>query len=435
MRPGVVQGLFCGKISLYLRNCCYLSFLGKEDDCRPFRRESNNLLQNISILQKGFKAKARLILITALLLLSAGAALWAVIEYTGGGYSGWITGLVPEEQGSSLVAYNPSDNRSKLILPLSEVAPDNYGAVSPDGKYAAYTQWNGAGTVRYLVVQKLTGLKKSREFFKDVSGMQEVTCLSWFPDSRRLLFVRKDVTDTFPYQEICIFNVLTEKINIIDSGGLWDGRSLKEVNGREEWVSYMPQDQLDQLVSKYGGQRITIDQINRKLWVEFSAPSISPDGEKVVYSATLARSSADDRSSLRCASGIWAAGDKGSPPQRIYANPDQSYAVSSVIWTSYGNTLAIIQSGGPGSGEEKIDCLDLSSHSIKTIVHTTKEHQTNFQLLAMPGNEISFLSAPLNTRAKDGQRYVINPETREIRTQPIKIGPKGNQLLNFSNLY
>ncbi|MCL5058187.1 MAG: hypothetical protein M1130_09380 [Actinobacteria bacterium] len=393
------------------------------------------MLQNTTIPQSRFKPKTRFLLITALLLLSAGAALWAVIQSTGGGYGGWITGLVPEEQGSSLVAYDPIDNRSKLILALPEVAPDNYGAVSPDGKYAAYTQWNGTGTVRYLVVQKLTGFKKSREYFKDVSGMQEVTCLSWLPDSSRLLFVRKDVTETFPYQEICIFDVLTGKITTVDSGGLWDGRSIKEVNGREEWVGYMPQEQLDQLVSKYGGQKIAIEQINRKLWVEFSAPSISPDGEKVVYSATLARSSADEGGSLRCASGIWVAGEKGAPPHRIYANPDQSYAVNSVIWTSYGKALAFIQLGGPDKGEGKIDYLDLSTNNIKTIVHTTQKHQTNLQLLAMPGNEISFLSAPLDTRAKDGQRYVINPETGEIRPQQIKISPKGNQLLNFSSLY
>lgn len=397
--------------------------------------ESIKLLQNTIKPQRVFNLKIRFILITVLLLLSAGAALWTVLQSIGSGYRGWVTGLVPEEQGSSLVAYDPTDNRSKLILPLPEVAPDNYGAVSPDGKYAAYTQWNGTGTVRYLVVKKLTGFKKTREYFKDVSGMQEVTCLSWLPDSSRLLFVRKDVTESFPYQEICIFNVLTGKITIVDSGGLWDGRSLKEVNGREEWVSYMTQDQLDQLVSKYGGPKIPVDQINRKLWVEFSAPSVSPDGKKVVYGATLVRSSADEGKNLKCASGIWVAGAEGAPPQRIYANPDQSYAVSSVIWTSYGNTLAFIQSGGPGGGEEKIDCLDPSSHSIKTIVHTTKEHQTNLQLLAMPGNEISFLSAPINTRVKDGQRYVINPETREIRPQQVKIGPRGNQLLNFSNLY
>lgn|GEM_PF-4647114 len=393
------------------------------------------LLQTISISQKGLNSKLKLLLITALLLLSAGAALWAVVQYTGGGYSGWVTGLTPEEQGSSLVAYDPAANRSRLILPLPEVAPDNYGAVSPDGKYAAYTQWNAGGTVRYLVVQKLTGLKKSREYFKDVSGMQEVTCLSWFPDSRRLLFIWKDVTNTFPYQEICTIDVLTGKISIIDSGGLWDGRSLNKVNGREEWVSLMPQDQLDQLVSRYGSQKITIDQLNRKLWVEFSAPSISPDGEKVVYGATLLRSSADDRISLNCASGIWVSGKIGAPPQRIYSNPDQSYAISSVIWTSYGNSLAFIQSGGPGGGEDKIDFLDTSSNSIKTMVHTTRKHQTNMQLLAMPDNEISFISAPLDTRAKDGLRYVINPETREIRPQPINIGPRDNQLLNFSNLY
>jgi hypothetical protein len=371
-------------------------------------------------------------LYTAITLLLAGTVVWAVLQYAGKNYTGWLTGLIPEVQGSSLLAYDPVNSHPAQILSLPEVAPDNYGAVSPDGRYAAYTQWNTAGTVRYLVLQKLTGFKKSREYFKDVSGMQEITCLSWFPDSQRLAFIRKDVTETYPYQEICTINIITGNVATLDSGGLWDGRSVREVNGSTQWISYMTQERLDRLVSKYGEGRIAVDQIGPKLWVEFSAPSIAPDGERVVYSAALVSSSADESTSVNCVSGIWVAGNKGTPPQRLYANPDQSYRAGQVIWTSRGNSLTFTQH--KGMEESRIDLLDLSSHALKTLVHATPKNGTNLSLLTMPGNEVSFLSIPAGRSAKDGLRYVVNVDTGEMRPQEVQVSPKGVQLLNFSNL-
>lgn len=365
-------------------------------------------------------------------MLLAGAALWAVLQFTGKSYAGWITGLVPQIQGSSLIAFDQLNNEQKPILTLPEVAPDNYGAVSPDGKYAAYTQWNGAGTVRYLVVEKLTGFKKSKEYFKDVSGMQEITCISWYPDSRRLLFIRKDVTEPYPYQEICTFNITTGKLNILDSGGIWDGRAMKELNGKTEWVDYISQEQLNQLVSRYGSGSMALNDIGPKIWVDFSAPSVAPDGKRVVYSATLLCSSADESRNIRFASGIWVAGE-GLAPRRIYANPDQSYSVGEVIWSSFANDLAFTQCNNQNE-ESRIDLLDLSSHNIKTIVHATREKYTNLGLLDMPNSELSFLSIPAGYSSMEGKRYVINMETGEIRPQDVNLSSRGNQLLNFSNL-
>ncbi|MFZ5642604.1 MAG: hypothetical protein ACOY46_03300 [Bacillota bacterium] len=384
-------------------------------------------------LKAGNPAKLKLLLIGVILLLLAGGVPWFFLQLADD-YSGCLTGLVPEETGSSLAVLDPFNEKVKTILRLPEVAPDNFGAVSPDGRYAAYTQWNETGTVRFLTVSKLTGIRKTSEYFKNVSGMQEVVYLSWFPDSKRLLFVKKDVTEAFPYEEVGIFDVKSEKYTAIDRGGIWNGRSREIAGGQESWVSYITQSELNDLTSKYGGRETPVEGIGRKLWVEFTKPSASPDGEKISYSAILVKSAPGDGPNIPMASGIWLADVNSGQPRRIYSNPDPSYSLGKTVWTG-GNTLAFLQHRVPGKEEERIDYLDMSLKHIKTIVHSTNGHFTNNELLAMPGNELSFLSAPLHGSRNDATRYIVNIDTGEIKPQNININPRGKQLRNFSNLY
>lgn len=335
-------------------------------------------------------------------------------------YNGWLTGLLDKGSGSILVAYDPNQNTVKEISTLPDVSPDNYGAVNSNGTYIAYTQWNeNKKPIRYLTIQSLNPILPSKkDYMKYEEGKREVKSLSWLPDGKHLLFVQNDMITKYPNQEIDIMDVKTGDIKVIDRGGVWDTREILDVkDGKQVVKNYITQEELDQIVTKYGGKKISLSDSGRKMSVRFSTPEVSPDGQKIVYSATLFRNFALEPGKLWIATGIWIYDIKKGKSSRIFSLTDES-AIGRVAWSSDSKHLAFVRYRGMNGEDGQIDYLNLNDNTVKTIIQTTKEHFINLSPVGLVNNEISFVSYPKKGEAK---RFIINPQSEKIRSHKITL--------------
>ncbi|MCP3774281.1 hypothetical protein NLX71_13345 [Paenibacillus sp. MZ04-78.2] len=347
-------------------------------------------------------------------------------------YKGWLAGITADGTGSLLVAYRPEPVESKTILKLPNVTPDNFGVICPNGTKAAYTQWNEQQTVRYLVVQSLTSAKQ-HVFFDDLPAMNEIKTISWFPDHRRILFVKSDQT-THVDQEIGVLDTGSGKVETLVKGGIRLVKRAEEEKGEERMKFYMTQDELDQIVKMYGGKPVPLDDAGEYLMVEFAAPVLSPDGNRIVYSATLNRNYAKGKHvPLWLASSLWVYDLTSGQNKMIYSPSDRS-AIGNAVWTSDGRHVAFISYTGANGEGGAIEYMDLASAQVKTIFPPSTEHHNNLNLIALERNELSFISAPKPGTLKDAKRWILNPETGEKRLMPVQIRGQNALLRNFSNV-
>lgn len=351
-------------------------------------------------------------------------------------FSGWITGLIPDSKGSVLVAINPVNHEINKILSLPDVSPDQYGAVSSNGKYTAYTQWNQDNTVVYLNIEEPGKENSKRIYFSNVLWEQVIYYLSWLPDSRNLLLVRSK-KEVYHNQEICIFDVKNNTLKHLVKGGVWDGTEIVDVvNGKKVYKYHMSQEQLNQLIKEYGGPKtIPAEENGRKSYVRFSSPSVSPDGSTIAYSATLFRDFAMEGNPLWLASSIWTVSVNGGEPKRVYCNPEVATTIGRITWSSDGKRLVFYRYQGINGENGRLDCLDLATGKVKTVVPVTEQHYTNLNALTLPNNEISFISVPKQSLADKAQQYIVNLDSEEIRPDKIFIDNKNIIMWNFSNLY
>ncbi|KAA5806225.1 MULTISPECIES: PD40 domain-containing protein [Thermoanaerobacterium] len=353
-------------------------------------------------------------------------------------YNGWLTGLIPDKKGSDLIVVNPISHDVKKILTLPDIAPDQFGAVSPNGKYAAYTQVDQKKGITYINIMDLNKKNYIKKYLDDVYGMQAVFYLSWFPDNQNLLLVRmtrnKDLNSN---QEICILNIKNNKLKHLVSGGEWDGVGLTDDN---KIKYYMSQEELNKLIMKYGGPKtIPIEKVGTKLFVRFSSPSISPDGSKIVYSATLYRNQADEGDPIRLwlASSIWMIDLKDDSLKRIYSDQEVSNgsAIGHVTWSSDGKRLVFYRYRGSNGSNGRLDCLDLKSIKVKTIVPVTEENYTNISPHSLPNNNISFISVSKQGSPENAKQYIVNLKTGSIKDNEIKFNKRSIIMWNFTDLH
>ena len=379
--------------------------------------------------------KSYIVLIIALFSLLVGGG-WSLANHPlRNQFNGWTTGLIPVgDKGSVLLAVNPSTREYKKIVALPEIASHCSGAVSPDGKYAAYTQWNENGTALYLNIQEVGKENTKQVLFSD-KPEQEITNLSWLPDGHRLLFVLTK-KEMYPHQEICIFDVRNKILQPLVEGGVWDGRDLiNTVDGNETWKDSMSQEELDQLIKKYGGPKtIPVEENGSKLFVKFSAPSVSPDGKTIAYSATLFRNFAKKGTPVWLASSIWTINTDEGELKRIYCNPEAESAIGRVTWSSDGKNLVFYRYQGMNGESGRLDCLNLDSQKVKTLVPLTKQHFTNFNALTMPDNNLLFISVPQDEPDKLEQ-YIVNIDSGKIEPFNLQVDNQSVLLLGFSNLF
>ncbi|RAP27437.1 hypothetical protein C2W64_00936 [Brevibacillus laterosporus] len=352
-------------------------------------------------------------------------------------YKGQLAGLVGDMSDTSFVVYNPKDNTMKELAKLENISSDNYAVVNSTGTYIAYTKWNQAGTKRTLTIKALNSFfgNSEKEYFTEMPNQQEIKYLSWFPDGKRLLYLKNDVSSDFAKQEINVLDTETGKTTTIAQGGIWDGRNWVVTSDKKDgmWEYYMSQKELDGLIKKYGGRTIPIEKASRKMWVEFSFPTISSDGEKIAYSATLFRNAAAEGDRLWMASGIWVAGVNGKASELVYASQDES-SIGRVAWEEDRKNLIFLRYAGINGENGKIASLDLTDKSTKIIVPVTKDHFTNLEPIPLENGGVSFISVPKNGTKKDAKQLILNTKTGEILEQTIKHNGEKQLLWRFTKI-
>ncbi len=133
------------------------------------------------------KAHYKILIIAGIVILLSGSGWVLSSRFAPNIYHGWITGIVSDNKtGSLLVLVNPATKEYKKVLTLPDVNPQlaqyGAGAVSPDGKYAAYIKQEDLKT--YLVVEQLN--KKPQQVYFNKDAGESTYGLNWMPDRHRL---------------------------------------------------------------------------------------------------------------------------------------------------------------------------------------------------------------------------------------------------------
>lgn len=371
-------------------------------------------------------------------LLSAKDLEAYIHERDNAGVKNAIVGLFPDgSKGSRAVMYDTDTWRSYDLLDLPDVTSDNYAAMTSDKRYIAYTKWNDTYTCRYLsIYDAKTGI--TQDYFKDLPYRNEIIKISWLPDDHTLLYILND-QETNPYMEIHTFDVLTEKENVLVKGGLWKilasiddidedfylkdekrYQSVKEtgvevfhnnVTGEEhdlEWGYYMTQEDIDRLYQKYGGK----GSFDRSLcggymYIELSPPRCSPDGNKIIYSASLRRTSAPGSSTpLWMSSSIWEYDMKTGKTEMIYSQDDGG-CIGRVEWAGKDRLTFVSYYDFQGSCDD-ICSIDLKTGKAEILFAHSEENYNNVTLLPINESTILFTSSSRYQLYEESENMILN---------------------------
>lgn len=350
-------------------------------------------------------------------------------------YSDCVVGLLPNEStGSDLVIYTTDTWTPSTLLTLPDVTPDNYGAVSSDGKYIAYTTWDDGYFRRYLkVVDTATG--EVFDFYKDTSVKTEVIEISWMPDDKTLLLIVND-SSQLPYQEIRTLNVETLEEKTLVKGEVWKVRTstadgeeiedyylkgadkslaIKEIeetqtsqhDSTSEWGYYLTQDDINKIYQYYGGTgTFERSEIPNYFYVDFSRPRVSADGTSIIYSATLKRNSAFGfNTPLWICSAIWQYDLEDQTSNILYAQSDGG-AIGRVDWMDENHIVFISYYDFTG-GRDSVNSYDMKEHSASEIFPYTDDYYNNVTLLPVRHNEITFTSSPKDAEYSSSSTIVF----------------------------
>lgn len=375
-------------------------------------------------------------------------------------YSDCVVGLLPSmDTGSDLVIYTTDTWVPSTLLTLPDVTPDNYAAVSSDGKYIAYTTWDDGFVRRYIkVLNTTTG--DEVDLYRDTSAKTEVIDISWMPDNKTLLFIVND-SSQLSYQEIRTLNVETLEENILVKGEVWKVKTsvendeetsdyylkgadrslpIKEWEKTPEdqldstmgWGYYLSQDDLDKIYQYYGGSG-TFDrsEIPNSFYVDFSRPRVSDDGTSIIYSATLKRNSAlGFETPLWICSAIWQYNLENQKSNILYTQSDEG-AVGRVDWLDE-NHIAFVTYYDFTGGRDSISVYNLKEHSVEEPFPYTDEHYNNVTLLPIGQGKITFTSSPKDVEYSSSSTIEYSFDSGEYK--PIDVQYKESTVLleNFN---
>lgn len=305
----------------------------------------------------------------------------------GGEYSGWLCGLVTKENGSDLVIVNPETLEPQMIKYLDEVSSNQANAISPDGQKIAYSQFITLVATQgtYLIVENLkTG--ELMEFFDKSDGNQLIGDVQWLSDNTSLL-IKMSIKEGAYYTDVlCVLDTDTGKMTLLDRGKFSYGNKILD-DERKIYYLGCTQNEFDKMIAKYGGTNfVPVEENGGWNNVEFSNPSISPDGKKVLYSVTLYRNTTPvfDESNvvkphLWLASGIWVVDIDGrSDPYLIWGNDDLQSNIGKAIWTNDPNIVLFTRYFNELSrGSNHIERLNINSKDCEILVNMTDALETN----------------------------------------------------------
>ncbi len=376
-------------------------------------------------------------------------------------YINCVAGLLSNNKdGSSFVIYNTKTWKPAVLMNLPEVSPDNYGAISADGNYIAYTRWDEYYARRYVEVYTVPD-GKTRIFFQDLPAKTEIIKISWLPDNKTLLFIRNEAPF---YQEIQTLNVETGEQSTLVKGELWQVRSIensgttakdfylkghdaylkvKEKNPPEihdpehpinydvEWNYYLDQNDINDIYRYYGGTgTFAIANVPGMMYVDFSPPKCSNDGKKIIYSATLRRNSAPGIATpLWMCSAIWEYDMKTGKNAIVYKQTDTA-AIGRVDWIDTNRITFISYYDWQGS-RDSVNYLDLSTNQYRIIFPYSDENYNNVTLLPVGDQRITFTTSPKNDYYINSSTILYDIDSHSFRKLDVKLGEDNVLLENF----
>ncbi|WP_025692175.1 hypothetical protein [Paenibacillus zanthoxyli] len=374
-----------------------------------------------------------------------------------------VVGLLSDQKnGSNFVVYDTKIWKPTVLLRLPEVTPDNYAALSRNGKYAAYTKWDEHNARRYLEVYTLpTG--KIETFYQDMPIKNEIIKISWLPDNKTLLFIQNDAR-TFSYQEIKTFNIETREEKVLVHGEVWRVRAVEDtgktaqsfylkgkktylkvkekkavasykkddpINKDEQWNYYLNQKDIDKIYHYYGGKgTFSIEKVPNMMNVAFSAPRVSSDGTKVIYSTILDRSSAPGaRTPLWMTASIWLYDLKSGQASMVYSQNDGG-SIGRVDWVS-GDEICFISYYDFQGSRDSVNYLRLSSKEHRILFPYSDEHYNNTTLLPIGNRQITFSSSKKDDFYEDSKTILFSIDSNTYHNLDIKMNNKNVLLEKF----
>ena len=363
-----------------------------------------------------------------------------------------VVGLMSDgNQGSRVVIYDTETWTCRDLLDLPNVTPDNYAAVTSDGRYIAYTTWCDSYTCRYLKILD-TQNGETTEYFKDLPARNQIIKISWMPDNETLLFVLSD--ESFGvYQEIRSLNAADGGEKTLVKGGTWKIRSLPEdvpeegiylkgegryqsvqevraetfrnhLTGEEteiEWAYYLTQGDIDRIYQQYGGKgSFDISLVPSMMSVQFAPPRCSPDGTKMIYSASLFRSSAPgEETPLWMTSAIWEYDFETGEAIVVYTQPDEA-CIGRVDWMEDGKGVAFVSWYEYQGSCDDINYLNLETGKASVIFPHTEDHYNNVTLLPADAERVTFTSSSRYEALEDSETYQYDLISGEFQRLDLK---------------
>lgn len=371
-------------------------------------------------------------------------------------YEDCVVGLLPDDQtGSYAVLYYTSDWTYEILLELPDVTPDNYAAVSNDGKYLAYTTWDDLFARRYLKLYNFES-GETRSFFEDITPECEIIKISWLPDNETILYVERD-TSISSYEEIKTLHVPSGEITTLVKGEVWrirasyDGdlppedfylkgaqRTLEVQYAKEDtdvetlvWGYYLSQDEINEIYHSFGGTgTYDIDLIPNLMYVEFSAPRCSPDGQKIVYTASLQRNSAmGEHTPLWIISSIFEYDIASGHSEILYTQNDGG-CLGRVDWVN-DDQLAFISYYDWLGSQDNIGLYHMGTQTAEVIFEYSEEHYNNVTLLPINSQEVSFTSSAQGEFYEDSETWKISIDSGSASKSEIYFDQEVVLLENF----
>lgn len=369
-------------------------------------------------------------------------------------YSDCVVGLLSDgDVGSKLIVYTTDTWTPSELLELPDVTPDNYAAISNNGKYVAITTWSSDYSRRYLMVYSTANMEW-RKYYENLPPKQEIIEISWLSDNKTLLFLVRDAT-SLPYYEIRTFDIESEEEKTLVKGEVWQVRTFEEsgttaddfylkgaaqylrvkyksaANESGEWNYYLGQSDIDDIYSFYGGVGdFDISDIPNRFYVEFSRPRASPNADSIVYSATLIRNSAyGEHTPLWICSAIWNYNIKTGEADIIYKQTDGG-AIGRVDWMSE-KQLGFVSYYDYQGGRDSINIYNFDSDTSAVIFPYTNENYNNVTLLPIGRQKLTFTSSSKNASYDESHTIEYNLSTNEYEAVDVQFNQKTILLEKF----
>ena len=359
-----------------------------------------------------------------------------------GQYSGWICGLVPNENSeydSDVLLIQPETKEVKVLSTLKGVDQQQACAVSPDGNKIAYTKWideNDTSKGVCIAVENLAE-NTSDTYFDENAYDPQITYLSWMPDNITLL-CNVSLKDQQYYSDVVsLLDTQTEKLRVLDKGKVWQGNIMLDYD-KQIKLQMMNQEELNALIEQYGGKAyIPAEENGVYNYVEFGMPVLSPSQKKVMYITSFCRNMSvgknwEEPGMLCLASGIHVVDLDSGEEELIFGNNVEHSRIGKVIWGANDDEVIFDRY----YNEYSRGVCDLVIYNIRTkeeqpLVRSSAQIETQRPRFMVGENSIGVCSY-----GEEGEGlYYYDLSSNTIKKESIVYNEKELSLWRFCEIY